>query len=131
MIRTTLVPVLSSLVGAEGDAGVVAGEVALGAELDASLAEEATEADVIAAGESEFGPSAWPNFQDPSDPPGPEWEWRGNDEPGGARGSWYNPGTRESLHPDLDHPEPIGPHYDWKSPCGSYRVFEDGRVDPK
>jgi RHS repeat-associated protein len=77
-------------------------------------------------------PNDPPNFGDPSQPPGPGWQWRGNGPPGSKEGSWYNPGTGESLHPDLHHPPPIGPHYDWKSPTGKkYRVFPDGRVEPK
>lgn len=46
------------------------------------------------------------------------WEWRGNGEPGSSEGSWYNPETDESLHPDLDHDEPEGPHWDWIDPDG-------------
>ncbi len=51
---------------------------------------------------------------DPSQSPGEGWEWRGKDPPGGKRGGWYNPGTGERLHPDLDHPAPI------RSPLGLY-----------
>jgi Bacterial toxin 37/PrsW family intramembrane metalloprotease len=77
-------------------------------------------------------PSAPPNFRDPSAAPGPGWEWRGSGPPGSERGAWYNPATRETLHPDLDHPGPIGPHYDWRSPDGYfYRVFQDGRIVPR
>ena len=56
------------------------------------------------------------NFSDPAQAPGPGWEWRGNGPPGSNKGNWYNPSTDQSLHPDLDHPEPIGPHYDYKGP---------------
>jgi RHS repeat-associated protein len=49
----------------------------------------------------------------PDECPGAGWEWRGPDAPGGPRGGWYNPGTGETLHPDLDHPLPIGPHWDY------------------
>ncbi len=69
-----------------------------------------------------------PNFDDPSQPPGEGWEWRGPPD----KGSWFNPATRESLHPDLSHPEPIGPHYDWRDPLGTFwRIFRDGTVLPK
>jgi hypothetical protein len=74
------------------------------------------------------------NFVNPAQPPGPGWEWRGNpDSPVGSdEGAWYNPETKESLHPDLEHPEPIGPHYDYKAPNGSeYRIYPDGRIEPK
>jgi RHS repeat-associated protein len=54
----------------------------------------------------------------PANPPGEDWEWRGKGQPGSSEGSWYNPGTGESLHPDLNHPPPIGPHWDWTDPHG-------------
>jgi len=44
--------------------------------------------------------------------PGEGWEWRGPDAPGGPRGGWYNPEKDWTLHPDLKHAEPIGPHWD-------------------
>ena len=44
-----------------------------------------------------------PNFENPAEAPGAGWEWRGTGEPGSAKGSWYNPSTDESLHPDLGH----------------------------
>lgn len=78
------------------------------------------------------GEGEGPNFTDPSQSPGPGWEWRGSGEPGSSQGSWYNPGTDESLHPDLGHEDPIGPHYDYKGPDGqTYRVHPDGHVEPK
>ena len=77
-------------------------------------------------------PSGEPNFADPNRSPGDAWEWRGNGTPESGQGAWYNPKTGESLHPDLNHPEPIGPHYDWVSPEGqAYRVYPDGGIVPK
>lgn len=76
-------------------------------------------------------PAASPNFDNPAQPPGPGFEWRGNGEPGSSEGSWYNPDTDEAFHPDLEHPEPYGPHYDWETPDGDYRVYPDGSVEPK
>jgi RHS repeat-associated protein len=74
---------------------------------------------------------AQPDFENPA-APGEGWEWRGSGEPGSAKGSWYNPSSGESLHPDLSHPGQIGPHYDWTAPDGTtYRVYPDGRVVPK
>jgi RHS repeat-associated protein len=55
---------------------------------------------------------------DPTQPPGKGWEWRGPDATGGSKGGWYKPGTGETLHPDLDHPPPIGPHWDYIDPKG-------------
>ena len=66
---------------------------------------------------------------DPSVSPGEDWEWRGPSDKGG----WYNPKTGESLHPDLDHPDPQGPHWDYipykNGP--QYRINPDGGVYPK
>ncbi len=61
------------------------------------------------------GPT-YPNYQDPTQPPGPGWEWRGTGPVGSRQGSWYNPGTDQSAHPDLGHGPPKGPHYDYKGP---------------
>jgi len=75
---------------------------------------------------------AKPNFGNTAEAPGKGWEWRGTGDPGSSKGSWYNPNSGESLHPDLGHPDPIGPHYDWKAPNGTtYRVYPDGTVAPK
>ena len=69
---------------------------------------------------------------DPATPPGPEWEWRGRGPPGSGQGNYYNPITGESLHPDLKHPAPIGPHWDYKAPDGSWwRIYPDGTMQPK
>lgn len=76
-------------------------------------------------------PSALPNFEDPSRAPGEGWEWRGRGTPG-TKGNWVNPGTGEKYNPDLAHPPPIGPHYDYTDPTGAkWRVFPDGRILPK
>ncbi|MCA1709568.1 MAG: hypothetical protein LC808_42340 [Actinobacteria bacterium] len=84
------------------------------------------------SGRNANAPSAQPNFSDPTRAPGEGWEWRGNGPPSSGQGNWHNPRTGESLHPDLGHSDPIGPHYDYKDPSGtSYRVFPDGRVVPK
>ena len=69
---------------------------------------------------------------DGTTPPEEGWEWHGPDPPGGDRGGWVNPETGESLHPDLGHPEPEGPHWDWNTPNGGrYRINPDGSVVPK
>lgn len=75
---------------------------------------------------------AKPNFTNAAEAPGKGWEWRGTGDPGSSKGSRYNPNSGESLHPDLGHPDPIGPHYDWKAPnATTYRVYPDGTVVPK
>jgi RHS repeat-associated protein len=69
---------------------------------------------------------------DPTQPPGEGWEWKGNGPEGSSEGSWVNPETGEKLYPDLNHPEPLGPHYDYTAPDGSqYRIYPDGRIEPK
>ncbi len=70
----------------------------------------------------------------PTDSPGADWQWRGKpgSVPGSPDGSWYNPNTGESLRPDLNHPAPVGPHWDWKDADGNWwRVFPNGQVLPK
>lgn len=34
--------------------------------------------------------------------------------------NYYNPKTDQSLRPDLSHPEPYGPHWDWKDSNGQW-----------
>ena len=64
--------------------------------------------------------------------PGPDWVWRGKPPAGGDKGAWYNPNTGETLHPDLVHGPPVGPHWDYIAPDGNqFRLFPDGRVEPK
>ncbi len=73
-----------------------------------------------------------PNFNNPAKSPGEGWEWKGNGPEGSSEGSWVNPETGEKLYPDLNHPEPLGPHYDYTAPDGSqYRIYPDGRIEPK
>jgi hypothetical protein len=75
----------------------------------------------------------FPGF-DPTKSPFKNFEWRGkpNSKPGDKNGNYYNPKTGESCRPDLDHPEPIGPHWDYKSPTGDwYRIHPDGSMIPK
>jgi RHS repeat-associated protein len=69
---------------------------------------------------------------DPTASPGKEFEWKGKGKPGSKQGSWYNPNTGESLHPDLDHPPPIKPHWDYEGPNGEKaRLNTDGTWDWK
>ncbi len=44
-----------------------------------------------------------------------------------------DPETGESLHPDLNHPQPIGPHWDYVDPRGGqWRISPDGStITPK
>ena len=88
-----------------------------------------------AAGGGGGSQRAFPKFPgwDPTKCPGEGYEWRGRGEPGSGRGSWYNPETKEQLFPDLNHPEPLPPHWDYDNDDGTdgYRIFEDDSYAPK
>ncbi|MFT5913345.1 MAG: hypothetical protein ACI9XO_004892, partial [Paraglaciecola sp.] len=65
-------------------------------------------------------------------PEGYEWKGRPDSTLGAKDGNYYNPSTKESLRPDLDYSDPIGPHWDYKNSSGSwFRIFPDGTVSPK
>ena len=61
---------------------------------------------------AQWQPGSWPG-DDPTVSPGDGFEWRGKNPIGGDKGAWYNPSTGDSLHPDLNHPAGIDPHWDW------------------
>ena len=88
-----------------------------------------------AAGGGGGGQRSFPKFPgwDPAKCPGEGYEWRGRGEPGSGKGSWYNPETEEMLYPDLNHPDPLPPHWDYFNGDGSngYRIFEDDSYAPK
>ena len=63
---------------------------------------------------SQWEPGSWPG-DDPTQPPGDGFVWRGPGEVGSNRGEWYNPQTGDQLHPDLNHPLPKGPHWGWRN----------------
>ncbi|MCB1073768.1 MAG: hypothetical protein KDK96_11815 [Chlamydiia bacterium] len=69
---------------------------------------------------------------DPTKPPAEGFEWKGKDPTGGRKGAWYNKETGESLHPDLDHPPPKKPHWDYEGPAGDKaRINIDGTYEWK
>ena len=70
---------------------------------------------------------------DPSQKPGKDYEWRGRGDPNSGKGAWVNSKTGETLHPDLNHKEPFGPHWDYNYPGGGkgFRVFPDGSMQEK
>ena len=75
-----------------------------------------------------------PEIEYPGDDPtvAPDgYEWRGKGTQGSKEGSYYNPKSDTSLHPDLQHPNPIGPHWDYNGPGGDFRIFPDGSIKPK
>ena len=52
--------------------------------------------------------------------------------PPNPKGNWYNPDTGESLHNDMGHPDPIGPHWDYIDILGNrFRIAPDGSITPK
>ncbi len=121
--------------GAEGSAGVLAG----------SAARAASSIQASGAVVQLFPPELFfedpplvpdpkiPYPTNPALPPGPDYVWRGapGSTPGDSKGSWYNPKTGESLHPDLNHEEGIDPHYDYNirgSGHRGWRWFPDGMV---
>jgi hypothetical protein len=70
---------------------------------------------------------------DATKPPGSGFEWRGapGAGPETGKGNWYNPTTQERWHPDLNHPDPKGPHWTyWGSDGKGYDYFPDGRIVP-
>jgi hypothetical protein len=68
---------------------------------------------------------------DTAKPPGKGFVWMGNGDVESNRGMWVNPTTKEAWRPDLHHPPPIGPHWDyWDADGHRYRVYEDNTVEP-
>ena len=70
---------------------------------------------------------------DPSKSPGENYEWRGRGDPISGKGAWVNKITGETLHPDLNHKEPYGPHWDYNYPGGGngFRIYPDVTMIPK
>ena len=67
-------------------------------------------------------PGSWPG-DDPTIPPGDGFIWRGPGEVGSEFGEWYNPSTKDQLHPNLKHPLPKGPHWGWRNKL--WKIFKD------
>ena len=110
--------------------GDIIGAIIIGGAVIAVLAEALNddgEAGDAADEGGETCPVPPPIPANPDEAPGEGWEWRGKGPPGSKEGSWYNPETGESLHPDLGHPPPVGPHWDWKDPSGqTWRIPPGG-----
>ncbi len=68
--------------------------------------------------------------KDPTKCPGEGFELKGRGPPGSWEGNWVKGkgDTQESLHPDLDHAPPIGPHWDYSGPGfkDDIRLYPDG-----
>ncbi len=82
--------------------------------------------------EKESQEDAIPEVTFPGDNPNEAPEgtvWKGSGAQGSGKGNYYNPQTGESWHPDLNHPDPIGPHWDYRDPLGIWwRVLPDGTI---
>ena len=72
---------------------------------------------------------------DPSKSPGEGFEWKGKGNPKSGRGSWVKGKgkSKETLHPDFNHPKPIKPHWDYEGPNfpEGVRLNTDGTWEPK
>jgi len=79
------------------------------------------------------------DWNDPTKPPigpnGEEWVWRGKPPQGGDKGGYVNPSNPDqSAHPDLAHPAPVGPHWDYtdrNKDNPGWRVYPGGKIDEK
>jgi RHS repeat-associated protein len=114
-------------------AGAVAGTAATGGTI-LLMSGQGGDTGSDAGGDTSPTPPSEQYPTDPTQPPGPGYEWRGQpgSVPGDPNGNWYNPNTGESLRPDLSHPDPIGPHWDYRAPDGQwYRWYPNGQVIPK
>jgi hypothetical protein len=70
------------------------------------------------------------DFKDPNKSPGEDWKWKGKGTPESGKGNWHNEETGKSLHPDLNHGAPKGPHWGYKGPEGDWDIFPDGSIKP-
>ena len=100
------------------------------------VAVSVTGAQLVAAGVgmlilwSTWQRGSWPG-DDPTKAPDDGFEWRGEGQAGSAQGNWYHPKTGEILHPDLNHPIGIDPHWDFRDVFKKWwRIFRNG-VYPK
>lgn len=72
---------------------------------------------------------------DPTKCPGEGFKWKGKGAPESGQGSWVkeNDTEKEILHPDLNHPPPKKPHWDYTGPDweDGVRLNIDGTWEPK
>jgi RHS repeat-associated protein len=119
-------------VGTCGAAAIASGAAAIGSAVGVFTAVAGEESGDEGEAELKAKEAERENCGNPTTPPSEDgWEWRGKGPVGSKEGAWFNPDTRESLHPDLDN-EDHGPHYDYKAPDGSrWRIYPDGRIEPQ
>jgi RHS repeat-associated protein len=118
-------------IGTCGAAGIASGAAAIGAAVGVVTAVAGEEGGDEGEAELKEKEAERENCGNPATSPGSKFEWRGKGEVGSKEGSWFDPENDESLHPDLKN-EDHGPHYDYKAPDESkYRIYPDGRIEPK
>ncbi len=130
---------LTDSVTSSYNSSMAAGNFAQAAEIAKIMGNKALLAAALAAAagksdeECENGNNPDYPGDDPTQAPeGYEWKGRPGSKPGDKEGNYHNPETGESFRPDLDHDEPVGPHWDYKDPNGDWhRVHPDGSVIPK
>lgn len=96
-----------------------------------TVVDEVTMPQIALEEEKEEAKPEPPDVTYPGDDPtkAPEGtEWKGKGEQGSNQGNYHNPETGESWHPDLDHPEPIGPHWDYRDPFGTWWRIGPGDI---
>ena len=73
---------------------------------------------------------------DPTKSPGEGFQWKGKGGPETGRGNWvkdYRKPSQISLHPDINHPPPKAPHWDYEGPDypNGAELYLDGTWKPK
>ncbi len=81
-------------------------------------------------------PYTWDDLgDDPTQCPDEGFVWKGRGEAGVGKGKWVRGprAEKEELYPDFDHPEPIGPHWDYWGPNfpEGVRIKPDGTWEKK
>jgi RHS repeat-associated protein len=81
-------------------------------------------------------PYGWDDLgYDPSRCPDEGYIWKGSGTPSSRKGNWVRgeKPNQETLYPDLEHPLPIGPHWDYTSPefPNGIRIKPDGTWEEK
>ncbi len=117
-------------VGTCGAAAVATGAAAVGAAIGVVTAVAGEEGGDEGEAELKKKEAERENCGNPATPPGSKFEWKGKGPVGSSEGSWWDPDNDESLYPHLGE-NSHGPHYDYDGPNGRYRIYPDGRIEPK
>ena len=67
------------------------------------------------ASDDDDGEEPPPCIPEDFNPEKESFEWRGSGPPESNMGNWVNPETGTWMHNDTNHPQLIGPHWDYKS----------------